>query len=110
MTFRGVILPSAESEIEGYARWWAEHHDTIQAERWFDTIHQQLKLLSDFPEGHSLSAENGEFPYVIRDKLLGLGSRPSYRAVFTVNEGTVYVLTVRRTSQDAFRPGGIPLQ
>ena len=52
-----------------------------------------------FPQRNSLSAENDEFPYEIRDKLLGLGSRPSYRAVFTIKENVVYVLTVRRAAQ-----------
>ena len=104
MTYRVVILPRAESDVESFARWWAEHHDSAQAEKWFDAIHQQLKLLSEFPEGYSLSAENDDFPYVIRDKLLGLGSRPSYRAVFTIKDNTVYVLAIRRTSQNRFPP------
>jgi hypothetical protein len=43
----------------------------------------------------------------IRDKLLGLGSRPSYRAVFTIQDGAVYVLAVRRSTQDTIRPTDI---
>ena len=88
-------------------RWWAEHHDAEQAARWFDTIHKQLQRLAESPESHSPSAENGEFPYVIRDKLLGWGSPPSYRAVFTIQESTVYVLTIQRSSQDALQPDGL---
>ena len=53
-------------------------------------MHEQLKTLADFPERHGLSAENDEFPYEIRDKLLGTGSRPSYRAVFTIRGDTVF--------------------
>jgi hypothetical protein len=72
-----------------------------------DTIQSQLESIVDFPESHSLSAENDEFPNEIRDKLLGLGSRPSYRAVFTIKDDTVYVLTVRRSAQDVLRPSDV---
>ena len=60
--------------------------------------------VSSHPERNSLSAENGEFPFQIRDKLLGLGSRRGYRAVFTIQDDAVYVLTVRRASQDVLQP------
>ena len=56
------------------------------------TVYGQIETLADFPESNGLSAENDEFPYEIRDKLLGLGSRPGYRAVFTIKADTVYVL------------------
>jgi hypothetical protein len=60
--------------------------------RWDDTVYVQIETLADFPESNGLSAENDEFPYEIRDKLLGLGSRLGYRAVFTIKADTVYVL------------------
>ena len=47
-----------------------------------------------------LAAENDEFPYEIRDKLVGLGPRPGYRAVFTIKGDEVFVLTVRAAEQD----------
>ncbi len=105
MTFRVIILPRAATDIEANARWWAEHHDAEQAARWFEAIYQQIKTLSESPDSHSLSPENGEFPEELRDKRIGLGSRPSYRAIFTIKGDTVYVLAVRRAAQDAFRPG-----
>lgn len=103
-TFRVILLPRAEEDIEANAQWWATHHSVEQAARWFDAIHEQLKSLAILPESNGLSAETGDFPYEIRDKLLGLGSRPSYRAVFTIKDDAVYVLTVRRGAQDIIRP------
>jgi hypothetical protein len=47
------------------------------------------------------------FPFEIRDKLVGLGSRPGFRAVFTIKDDTVYVLTVRRLAQDVIRPDDV---
>ncbi len=107
MPFRVILLPRAEADIEDNARWWATHHSTEQAVRWFEVIHDQLKSLEQFPESNGLSAENDHFPYEIRDKLLGPGPRPSYRAVFTIKDDTVYVLTVRRSAQDVIRPGDL---
>ena len=107
MSYRLIILPQAKADVLRNAEWWAHHHSSEQAAIWLDTIQSQLESLADFPESHSLSAENDEFPYEIRDKLLGLGSRPSYRAVFTIKDDTVYVLTVRRSAQDVLRPNDV---
>lgn len=70
-------------------------------------MHHQLKSLEHFPESNGLSAENEEFPYEIRDKLLGLGPRSGYRAIFTIKDDTVYVLTFRSSVQDIVRPSDV---
>lgn len=104
MTFRVFLSPQARTDIDRNAAWWAEQHSIEQALQWSNAIYDQLETLAEFPESHGLSAESGEFPYEIRDKLLGLGSQPTYRAVFTIKDGTVYVLTIRRATQDVVHP------
>lgn len=99
MKYRLVILPRAGADICRNAEWWAQHHSSEQAARWLDTVQTQLESIVVFPESHGLSPENGEFPYEIRDKLLGLGARPGFRAVFTIRDSTVYVLAVRRGAE-----------
>jgi len=94
MKFRVVVLPQARRDIDRNATWWAEHHSVEQALLWSEKVYDQLESLSDYPESHGLSAENGEFPYVIRDKFVGLGPRPNYRAVFTIKGESVNVLAV----------------
>lgn len=84
MKFRVSILPQARRDIDRNADWWAEHHLVELALQWSDADHVQLETLAEFPERNGLSAENVEFPHVIRDKLVGLGARRSYRAVFTI--------------------------
>lgn len=90
MKFSVRVLPQAQRDVDRNAAWWAEHYSVEQAIRWSDAVYDQLEELSDFPESYSLSAEAGEFAYAIRDKLVGLGSRPNYRAVFTIKRDTVY--------------------
>ena len=95
------ISPQAHRDINRNARWWSGHHSLDGALRWSDAIYDQIETLAEFPESHGLSAENDQFPFEIRDKLLGLGSRPSHRAVFTIRDNTVYVLTVRHAAQES---------
>ena len=110
MKYLVFILPQARRDIERNSDWWAEHHSLDEAIRWSDTIYDQIASLTEFPESHAISPENDEFPYEIRDKLLGSGSRPSHRAVFTIRNDAVFVLAVRRGSQDVLRPGDVELQ
>ena len=107
MTFRVIILPQAHRDIDRNADWWADHHSVEQAVRWSDAIYDQIETLADFPESNALSFESDDFPYEIRDKLVGLGSRPTYRAVFMIKVDTVYVLAVRRSAQGVLRPSDV---
>lgn len=104
MKYRLTILPQAMDDVRRNAEWWATRHSAEEAVRWLDMIQSQLQSIVDFPESHAFSIENDDFPYEIRDKLLGLSSRRSYRAVFTIKDDTIFVLTVRRAAQDSLRP------
>ena len=77
MSHRLIILPQAKADVLRNAEWWALHHSSEQAARWLDTIQSQLESIADFPQSHSLSAENDDFPYEIRDKLLAVGMEPA---------------------------------
>ncbi len=107
MTFRLTILPRAHRDIDRNAEWWADHHSLQEGIVWADTIYDQIETLRDFPEAHALSAENAEFPYEIRDKLVGLGSRRRYRAVFTIKGDELFVLTVRAAEEDRMTPDDV---
>lgn len=93
-------MPQARGDIDRNADWWAKHHSVEQALRWSDAIYDQLEALRDSPKSYSLAGENDEFPYEIRQKLVGLGSRLGYRAVFTIKHEEVFVLTVQAAEQD----------
>lgn len=58
MTFRVVVLPRAEADIEANARWWSENHSAEQAARWIDVIQQPLTSLAEIPESNGFSAKD----------------------------------------------------
>jgi plasmid stabilization system protein ParE len=101
MNYGLVLTARARADILRNAEWWAENHLPDQAIAWFDSIYEQLESLRMMPERFSLAPENGSVEVEIREMPLGVGSRPSYRAVFTIKPLEVHVLTVRRASQDA---------
>jgi plasmid stabilization system protein ParE len=107
MTFRVIVDDKAIDDIERNALWWAENHSPAEALRWYELAFKQIYSLDKLPTRHALSRENDDFPYEIRDLLFGFGTRPSYRAVFTIVENTVHVLTVQRSSQDTLRPADV---
>ena len=63
--------------------------------------------LSKNPERHSQSREKDRFDYEIRDLLFGLGRRPTHRAVFTIRDDEVVVMTVRHLAQRDLSPDDI---
>lgn len=104
MKFSLRVTDQARDDITRNAAWWAEHYSLDQALHWYDRVYEQLDTILEFPESHALAAENDKFPYEIRDKLVGLGSRPGYRAVFTVKGNEVVVLRLRAAEQDQLTP------
>ena len=101
MNYGLVLTTRARTDILRNAEWWAKNHSPDQAIAWFDSVYEQLESLRRMPERFPLAPENGAVEVEIREMPLGVGSRPSYRAVFTVKPHEVHVLTVRRASQDA---------
>ncbi len=103
-----VVHPQARDAIARNADWWAEHHSVDQALTWVNSVEQQLQELAEFPERFGLAAENELFPYEIRQVLVGLGNRRSYRALYTIDENVVHVLTVLRASQGEIQSDDLP--
>jgi plasmid stabilization system protein ParE len=107
MSLRVVITEQAEREMQAAFDWWAEHRSKKQADRWYAGLAKAIAELSNNPERHGQSRERDRFTYEIRDLLLGLGSRPTHRAVFTIRGEEVVVLTVRHLAQRDLSPRDI---
>ena len=100
MEYRVIIHDRAKEDIRRNSRWWADHHSSSQAEKWFHFAFDSMEKLAHFPESHPIAAESPEFPVEIRELNFGLGSRPGYRALFAIQSNDVHVLTIRRAAED----------
>ncbi len=107
MKYELVIAARARADILRNAEWWAENHSPEQSILWFDAIYLQLENLRLMPERFPVASENDVGSVEIREMPLGIGSRPSYRAIFTIKQREVHVLTVRRASQDLLKTDDI---
>ena len=108
MTFEVIIYQQAHVAIERNATWWAVNRSMEEAEAWTDAIYEQLQRLRKMPEQHGFAHENDEFSFELRQQLLGIGKRPTYRALFTIKDSTVHVLDFLAAEQDDVRPGDLP--
>ena len=102
MIYTVVVTEQAANDIDRNALWWSEHHSIDQAIEWKDTIYDQLDTLNEYPERCSTALENAAHPEELLQFLVGLGKQRSYRAIFTIRDDEVHVLTVRRASQDTW--------
>lgn len=100
MKFELAIREEAHTNILRNAVWWSDHHSLSKAEEWMTEVYRQIEDLRTMPERHGLARENSEFPFDLRQKLVGLGPRPSYRVLFRVTENLVEVLTFLAAEQD----------
>lgn len=107
MKYRLVITPQARADIDRNADWWAIHHSVTEAIDWLRTVYTQLDDLDHFPQSCSLSRENDRFPFELRDKLVGKGTRRGYRAVFTIEDDEIVILTVRAGEEDDLTPADL---
>lgn len=94
-----LVSSRAALDIQRNAEWWAAHHSRRQAAEWFYCVYDQLEAISSSPLSYGLSLENGLFPFEVRDALVGLGSRKSYRAIFGVHEDHLTVYRVLRAAE-----------
>ena len=104
MTFDVLIEQPAHASIERNATWWAKNRSEAEAMAWMDAIYEQLEALQNMPEQHGFAHENAEFDFDLRQKLVGIGSRKTYRALFTIRGTTVHVLEMLAAEQDDWKP------
>ena len=104
MIYRVVFTEQASHELDAAADWWAEHRDRDQAARWYAGFSDKILTLAQSPGRLPVADENDDFPYTLRELHYGLSSRPTHRAVVTVVDENVVVLTVRHAAQDRIAP------
>lgn len=101
MSFRVIIEPSAEADIESAYDWIAEQAP-MNAALWFNSIQRSIASLDTMAERYSTAPEDPAFSYEMRQLIHG-----SYRVLFTIREKSVYVLHVRHGARLPMKPGEI---
>lgn len=93
------ISTRAMLDIQRNAEWWASHHSRAKAAEWFYCVYDQLNAIANAPLSYGLSAENGLVPFELRDALVGLGKRKSFRAIFRIHQNYVTVYRIVRAAE-----------
>jgi plasmid stabilization system protein ParE len=89
-----VITPEAEVDLRRAASFIGRDNPRA-ARTWLRTARQRIKTLAQFPERCPLAPEAVSFDEPIRELMLGLGNRGTYRIIFVVLDDAVFVLHVR---------------
>jgi len=108
MKYAVFVTDQAESDLDRNAIWWADRYSVEQAISWLAEVWKQIESLEQMPERFSVAPENEAFEYEIRQMLVGLGSRPGYRAIYTITDDRVIVLAVRRGAEDELIAEDLP--
>jgi len=104
MKYLVVLTDRAHADLEAAHSWWAENRSREQAEKWYNKFADAIESLADQPERFTLSYESSQFPFPIRDLRFGIGKRSTHRAVFTIRNDMVLVLSIRHLAQRAITP------
>ena len=102
-SFRVVIMPLAEKQLDEITTWYAEQDSAVAAE-WYSGFRRRINSLADNPRQHSLAREDEYFPFELRALLYGSGRRKTHRAIFRIVGKTVEVLAIRHLVQDDLKP------
>ncbi len=99
MKYTIVITHPAEIQLATNSQWWAEDRSVDQAIRWYEGFLAAIESLEQHPDRCPLARENDRFDVEIRELHYGLGSRPTHRAVFKIEDDRVLILAVRHGAQ-----------
>lgn len=98
-----VITDQARADLKRNALWWSEHHSPEEAQLWHDAFEDQLRnFLTVFPASYSVVSESSGAMHDVRCLRF-----QGYRALFSIIDNTVYVISVRSGAQARLKPSDI---
>ncbi len=98
MKYRVIVTPQAEQDLRVTYSYIRKRGSLTAARTWLATIRRRMKTLAQHPERAAMAPESASFEEPIRELLYGSGNRGTYRILFVVLDGTVFVLHVRHGS------------
>lgn len=106
MNYDVVLSRQAERELNETADWIARQSASpAAAEQWFDGFINTLLSLERMPQRCGFAREHRRFPCELRQILYG--RKRTYRALFTIRENRIVVLTIRHTARADITPDDI---
>jgi plasmid stabilization system protein ParE len=94
MAFRVETTAPADEDADSILEWLASEHAGDTGIRWFLALEDAIASLANLPHRCPLAPENAKFPFEVRQLLYG--RKPHvYRILFTIENGTVYILHIR---------------
>ncbi len=106
MSFSVNILPQAEQDVAQILNYLFERSPD-GAHHWWDAFQQAVDGLVRDPEAYGLAPETGLLGYQIRQFLFKTRRGRNYRGVFTIVDGTVYVLRIRAPGLPPLHSGDV---
>lgn len=104
MKCRVEITITAKADIREAAQWLRDQTSASVATKWLVGLYKAMDTLQTTPERCPVAAESDKFPFEIRELLHGRRKSGKHRIIFTVHNGTVYVLYVRHSARDELQP------
>jgi plasmid stabilization system protein ParE len=109
MTYSLHITPGAEADIERLYFDLVERRGIHAAQQWYEAYTRALERLRVRPLSCGFAYENPNFPVELRHLLFWTRSRWKYRALFTIEEDQVQILTVRAPRMKPVDPDDVEL-
>lgn len=110
MSLRVRITRQAINDIDSTKVWWEQNRSVEQANDWEAMVFEQIATLASQASICPPSRENGRkgIIYPLQDKRLGVRTKYTHRAVFTIKDGTVFIPAVRSTRQRDLNADDMP--
>lgn len=109
MTHSLRILPRAKEDFR-HIFWYIEAQSPQGAARWKDAFRLCIDEVANDPERFALAPENELIEIQIQQTFFKTPRGLTYRAVFTVRDGTVFILRIRGPGQPPLAEDELPVE
>ncbi len=93
------LTERAEADVVSVLEWFAEQEALAAGGKWFQQLMATIDTLETMPTRCPVAAESAELGVEIRERLLGRRAG-TYRLLFQIDGGTVYILRVWHAARD----------
>lgn len=104
MKYNVDITEPAEVDLEQAYCWIRDNHSPTRAVKWRQGLYAKIDTLERMPERCGLAPENDWCDFELRQLLYG-----SYRILFTICAGVVFVLHIRHAARRFLCPAELEL-